>query len=242
MTLPQKARWTVAALYQFAPVHDTRALVDALRALCAQQAICGTLIVAGEGINGTIAAEHAGQMDTVLAFIQTHFDGLELKMSDAAEKPFGRMKVKVKPEIVTMRREGVDPTKVVGQYVDARDWNALITDPEVVVLDTRNGFEFKDGTFARALDPGTVSFHEFPGYVETALDPKKHKKVAMFCTGGIRCEKASSFMVQAGFEQVYHLKGGILKYLETVPEDESLWQGKCFVFDERGGLGHGLKE
>ncbi len=141
-----------------------------------------------------------------------------------------------------MRTPHIDPTKNVGTYVDAKDWNELIADPDVVIIDTRNSFEFEKGTFERAIDPGTAAFKEFPEFVETALDPKKHKKIAMFCTGGIRCEKASSYMIAKGFEQVYHLKGGILKYLEEVPEDQSKWQGRCFVFDERETLGHGLAE
>jgi len=213
-----------------------------LRAACDENAICGTLIVAREGINGTIAAARDAQMESILQLIRAHFDGLELKMSGASEKPFQRMKIKIKREIVTMRTPHIDPSKNVGTYVDAKDWNDLIADPDVIVIDARNSFEFKKGTFERAIDPGTSTFTEFPDYVEKTLDPKKHKKIAMFCTGGIRCEKASSYMVAKGFEQVYHLKGGILKYLEEVPEVQSKWQGRCFVFDERESLGHGLSE
>jgi UPF0176 protein len=234
--------WTVAALYRFQAVPAPEALAAELRAACAEHEICGTLIVAREGINGTIAAIDDAQMDGILGVIRTHFDELELKMSAAGEKPFKRMKVKVKPEIVTMRTEHIDPSSSVGTYVDATDWNALIADPDVIVIDTRNSFEFEKGTFERAIDPGTRAFHEFPEFVETTLDPSKHKKIAMFCTGGIRCEKASSYMIAKGFEEVYHLKGGILKYLEEVPQDESKWQGRCFVFDERETLGHGLEE
>jgi UPF0176 protein len=225
--------WSVAALYRFQTVPEPERLAAALRAVCDESAVCGTLIVAREGINGTIAAESDAQMQNILCAIRTHFDELELKMSGASEKPFQRMKVKVKSEIVTMRTPDADPTKNVGTYVNAKDWNALIADPDVVVIDTRNSFEFEKGTFERALDPGTATFGEFPEFVEKNLDPKKHKKIAMFCTGGIRCEKASSYMVGLGFEQVYHLKGGILKYLEDVPEAESKWRGRCFVFDER---------
>lgn len=234
--------WIVAALYQFARVPDAKALAADLRSLCDAHSICGTLIVADEGINGTIAAPDQASMDAILSLIQKHFDALELKMSSATDKPFGRMKVKVKPEIVTMRTPGIDPTQTVGQYVSAQAWNELIADPEVVVIDTRNSFEFEKGTFEGAIDPGTVMFNEFPAFVEKTLDPAKHKKVAMFCTGGIRCEKASSYMVAKGFEQVFHLKGGILKYLEDIPEEQSKWRGQCFVFDERESLGHGLKE
>ncbi|MCW5681820.1 MAG: rhodanese-related sulfurtransferase [Xanthobacteraceae bacterium] len=234
--------WTVAALYRFQTVADAEALAATLRAACDEFEICGTLIVASEGINGTIAAAHGAQMDNILRVIRAHFDQLELKMSSASERPFQRMKVKVKPEIVTMRTPHIDPTKNVGVYVDAKDWNDLIADPDVVVIDTRNSFEFEKGTFARAIDPGTTSFGEFPDFVEKSLDPAKHRKIAMFCTGGIRCEKASSYLIAKGFSEVYHLKGGILKYLEEVPEAQSKWQGRCFVFDERESLGHGLSE
>lgn len=234
--------WSVAALYRFQAVSDPEGLAAALRIACDENAICGTLIVAREGINGTIAAAGDVQLENILNLIRVHFDALELKASGAAEKPFQRMKVKVKPEIVTMRTPHIDPTKNVGTYVDAKDWNELIADPDIVIIDARNSFEFEKGTFERAIDPGTAAFKEFPDFVETALDPKKHKKIAMFCTGGIRCEKASSYMIAKGFERVYHLKGGILKYLEEVPEDQSKWQGRCFVFDERETLGHGLSE
>jgi UPF0176 protein len=234
--------WTVAALYRFQTVSNPEGLAAALRAACNENAICGTLIIAREGINGTIAAASDAQMDNILKFIRAHFDVLELKISGASEKPFQRMKVKIKPEIVTMRTPHIDPNKLVGTYVDAKDWNELLADPEVVVIDTRNSFEFEKGTFERAIDPGTIAFSDFPDFVEKSLDPQKHKKIAMFCTGGIRCEKASSFMVAKGFEQVYHLKGGILKYLEEVPEAQSRWRGRCFVFDERDSLGHGLSE
>jgi UPF0176 protein len=234
--------WIVAALYRFQAVPDPKGLATVLRDACTENNICGTLILAHEGINGTVAAASDEVMKNILDMVHAHFSDVELKMSSASAKPFQRMKVKVKPEIVTMRAAGVDPTQQVGVYVDAKDWNAVISDPDVTVIDTRNGFEFEKGTFKNAIDPGTVNFHEFPAFVEKNLDPKKVRKVAMFCTGGIRCEKASSYMLKAGFETVYHLKGGILKYLETVPESESLWQNECFVFDERVALGHGLKE
>lgn len=234
--------WSVAALYRFTPIADPAAMAEELRVLCKDNAVCGTLIIAAEGINGTIGAESDAQMEAVLDFILPRFEGLELKMSASSERPFKRLKIKVKPEIVTMRTIGVDPTKIVGTYVEAKEWNNLINDPDVVVIDTRNSFEFEKGTFEKALDPKTACFHEFPQFVEHNLDPAKHKKIAMFCTGGIRCEKASSYMVAKGFEHVYHLKGGILKYLETVPEGESRFSGRCFVFDERESLGHGLSE
>lgn len=234
--------WTVAALYRFQSVAEPEALAATLRAACEENEIFGTLILAREGINGTIAAASDARIENVLRAIRVHFNDLELKMSGAAEKPFRRMKVKVKPEIVTMRTPEIDPAKHVGIYVAPKDWNALIADPEVLVIDTRNSFEFEKGTFAGAIDPGTISFGEFPEFVEKALDPEKHKKIAMFCTGGIRCEKASSYLIAQGFEAVYHLKGGILQYLEDVPEEESQWQGRCFVFDERESLGHGLSE
>ncbi len=234
--------WSVAALYRFQNVPDPKGLAAVMRAVCDENAICGTLIVAREGINGTIAAAQDAQMEDILKRVRAHFGELELKMSGASEKPFQRMKVKVKREIVTMRTPHIDPTKNAGTYVDAKDWNELIADPDVVIIDTRNSFEFEKGTFERAIDPGTSAFKEFPDYVEKKLDPRKHKKIAMFCTGGIRCEKASSYMVAKGFEQVYHLKGGILKYLQEVPEDQSKWSGRCFVFDERESLGHGLSE
>lgn len=234
--------WTVAALYRFARVEDPAALKGLLAAACADNGVCGTLIIAHEGINGTIAASSDAQMQNMMDIIVPRFPGVELKMSSATDQPFKRMKIKIKPEIVTMRAGDLDPTKTVGTYVDAAAWNDLIADPEVVVIDTRNSFEFKDGTFEGAIDPGTSMFCEFPAFAARALDPKKHKKIAMFCTGGIRCEKASSLLVEQGFEQVYHLKGGILKYLETVPSAQSKWRGRCFVFDERHTLGHGLSE
>jgi UPF0176 protein len=234
--------WSVAALYRFQTLPDPEGLAAVLRATCDENAICGTLIVAREGINGTIAAASAAQIENILTLIRAHFDTLELKMSGAAEKPFQRMKVKIKSEIVTMGMPHIDPTKNTGTYVDAKEWNDLIADPDVVIIDTRNSFEFQKGTFERAIDPGTSAFKEFPDYVEKSLDPAKHKKIAMFCTGGIRCEKASSYLVAQGFDKVYHLKGGILKYLEEVPEVQSKWRGRCFVFDERESLGHGLSE
>ncbi len=232
----------VAALYRFArfPEFETyrQPLLDCL--LAAE--VRGTLLLAAEGINGTIAGPRAG-IDRVLGFLQqdSRFAGLEVKESYVDENPFYRTKVKLKKEIVTMGVAGIDPNKIVGTYVEARDWNALISDPEVLLLDTRNKYEVEIGSFAGAVNPGTDSFREFPDYVKKQLDPGKHKKVAMFCTGGIRCEKSTAYLREQGFEEVYHLKGGILKYLEEVPEPESKWEGECFVFDNRVTVNHQLE-
>lgn len=232
----------VAALYRFArfPEFETyrQPLLDCL--LAAE--VRGTLLLAAEGINGTIAGPRAG-IDRVLGFLQqdSRFAGLEVKESYVDENPFYRTKVKLKKEIVTMGVAGIDPNKIVGTYVEARDWNALIADPEVLLLDTRNKYEVEIGSFAGAVNPGTDSFREFPDYVKKQIDPGKHKKVAMFCTGGIRCEKSTAYLREQGFEEVYHLKGGILKYLEEVPESESKWEGECFVFDNRVTVNHQLE-
>jgi UPF0176 protein len=237
----------VAALYQFVPLPDFRDLKAPLHAACARLGIKGTLLLAAEGINGTVASTP----DVIDAFVEElltgdlfagRLDNLELKFSAAAEMPFRRLKVRLKKEIVTLGDPAADPTERVGTYVAATDWNMLLEAPDVVLLDTRNDFEVEMGTFAGAIDPRIKSFGEFKDFVESRLDPAKHKKIAMFCTGGIRCEKASSYMLAKGFEEVYHLKGGILKYLEEVPEARSRWKGDCFVFDERVALGHGLVE
>ena len=237
--------YKIAALYKFTPVED----IDALRARIYDftdenaPSICGTLLIAPEGINGTIAA-HPDEMDKVIAFLDEvlFVNQGELKYSSASEQPFNRFKVRPKKETITLRRPEADPNKQVGEYVEAENWNDLINDPEVVVVDTRNDYETKVGIFEGALDPDTKIFTEFPDWVEENLDPAKHKKVAMYCTGGIRCEKASSYMLAHGFENVYHLKGGILKYLETVNEEDSTWNGECFVFDQRVSVKHGLEE
>jgi UPF0176 protein len=233
----------VAALYHFAPLPDFRELREPLLAQCREQDIRGTLLLAEEGINGTISGPRAG-IDSVLAFIRAdaRLAALEHKESRSARHPFRRMKVKLKKEIVTLGVPGVDPNKIVGSYVEPEAWNALISDPEVVVIDTRNDYEVAIGTFRNAVDPKTASFRDFPQFVREHYDPLKHRKVAMFCTGGIRCEKASSFMRAEGFPEVYHLKGGILKYLERVRPEDSLWEGECFVFDHRVGVTHGLGE
>ena len=233
----------IAALYHFASLPDFRECQEPLRARCKELGIRGTLLLAEEGINGTISGSRAG-IDAILAFIRgdARLAGLEYKESFSDRHPFRRLKIKLKKEIVTLGVPGVDPNRVVGAYVEPEDWNALISDPDVVLIDTRNDYEVMLGTFRHAVDPHTHSFREFPDYVRQHFDPKKHRKVAMFCTGGIRCEKASSFMRSEGFPEVYHLKGGILKYLEKVRPEDSLWQGECFVFDHRVGIKHGLDE
>ncbi|ASJ91677.1 rhodanese-related sulfurtransferase [Porphyrobacter sp. CACIAM 03H1] len=235
----------VAALYQFTRFDDPAALQGPLLAVCEAHGIKGTLLLAREGINGTIAGMPEA-LDGVLAHIRAlpGCANLDVKFSSAPAMPFGKMKVRVKREIVTMGQPDIDPTLSVGTYVDAQDWNALIADPDTVVIDTRNDYEVAIGTFAGAVDPATPSFRDFPAWFrdnrEALLAGKK--KVAMFCTGGIRCEKSTSFLRAEGVEEVYHLRGGILKYLEQVSESDSLWQGECFVFDERVSLGHGLAQ
>ena len=235
----------VAALYKFAAFADPEALREPLLAACEAQGVKGTLLLAREGINGTIAGSPHG-LETVLAAIRAlpGCDDLEVKFSTAPAIPFHRMKVRVKREIVTMGEPDIDPTLSAGHYVDAHDWNALIADPDTLVIDTRNDYEVAIGTFSGAVDPATPSFRDFPAWFrdhrEELLAGKT--KVAMFCTGGIRCEKSTAFLRAEGVEEVYHLKGGILKYLEQVPEAQSLWQGECFVFDERTSLRHGLAQ
>ena len=235
-------RTVVAALYQFAPLPDCADLREPLLRVAADAGVCGTLLLAPEGINGTIAGSRAG-IDTVLAHLRAdpRFAALEHKESWALAQPFNRLKVKLKAEIVTMGVPDIDPTASAGTYVDPQDWNALISDPEVLVIDTRNDYEVEIGQFAGAENPETTSFREFPQYVDQALAGQQKRKVAMYCTGGIRCEKSTALLRQQGFEQVFHLRGGILKYLETVPEEQSLWQGECFVFDERVAVRHGLE-
>ncbi|WP_183410132.1 rhodanese-related sulfurtransferase [Litorivivens lipolytica] len=231
----------VAALYRFVTLDDFEALREPLLEVCTRHGVRGTLLLAHEGINGTIAGSREG-IDAVIAWLRSdeRMAALSWKESYDSAQPFYRMKVKLKKEIVTMGVEGIDPNDVVGTYVKPSDWNALISDPEVLLIDTRNDYEVEIGTFKGAVDPHTKTFREFPDYVSQNVDPGKHKKVAMFCTGGIRCEKASSYMKQQGFEEVYHLEGGILKYLEEVPEEQSLWQGECFVFDNRVTVKHDL--
>lgn len=232
----------VAALYKFAPLNNVDALQRDLRMICDMHDIHGTLLLAHEGINGTVSGtRHA--IDALKAFFNgvTAFDGMEYKESFAEEHPFHRMKVRIKKEIVTIGIDTVSPINAVGDYVAPEDWNALISRDDVLVIDTRNDYEVAIGTFKNAIDPKTKSFREFPAFVQDHFDPSRHKNIAMFCTGGIRCEKASSYMKQAGFENVYHLQGGILKYLETIPADQSMWDGECFVFDQRVAVKHGLE-
>lgn len=231
----------VSAFYKFISLPHFTALRAVLLDAARQRSIRGTILLAPEGINGTIAGA-ADDLAAMMGLIRSmpDFADLESKQSHAQDMPFKRMKVRLKKEIVTMGVAGLDPARVVGTYVAAEDWNALISDPEVLVIDTRNSFEFAAGTFRNAVDPGTRSFGEFPAYVARELPEHRHRKIAMFCTGGIRCEKATSYLRDQGFENVFHLKGGILKYLEVMPPNQSLWQGSCFVFDEREGLGHGL--
>jgi UPF0176 protein len=233
----------VAALYHFASFPRFIEFRDELEGLCRDNGVKGTLLLAHEGINGTIAARDAG-IAAVLAHLraQPEFSGLIHKESRASSMPFLRLKVRVKKEIVTMGVTDIDPARDAGTYVKAQDWNALISDPDTIVIDTRNDYEVAIGTFRNAIDPSTKTFREFPGWVKSRPELKSKARIAMFCTGGIRCEKASAFMRQQGFDEVYHLEGGILKYLEEVPAADSLWQGECFVFDERVSVGHGLKE
>lgn len=234
---------TVSALYHFADFPDFKDWQEPLKMLGAEQGICGTILLASEGINGTIAG-HAEGIAEIHRFIKSdlRFSNIQTKESISENKPFHRLKIKLKKEIVTLGVPGVSPTKKVGTYVKPNDWNAIVDDPNIPVIDTRNAYECDIGTFKGALDPETESFREFPNYVAKNLDPSKNKKVAMFCTGGIRCEKASAYMLEQGFEEVYHLQGGILKYLEEVSPEDSRWEGDCFVFDHRVGVGHGLKE
>jgi UPF0176 protein len=231
----------VATFYKFVRLPDFAELRSPLHNYCESLGICGTILLAAEGINGTIAGTRAA-IDSCLAHLRSdgRFADLEPKESSADAPPFDRLKVRLKAEIVTMGLPEVDPNEQVGRYVKPQDWNALIQDPDVVVIDTRNQYEVKIGSFERAENPQTRSFREFPEYVQQHLDPAQHAKVALYCTGGIRCEKASSYLLSQGFSQVYHLQGGILKYLEEVPEAESLWQGECFVFDQRVAVQHGL--
>lgn len=231
----------VAALYKFVRLDDCAALRLPLLAQCNAADVMGTLLLASEGINGTIAGTRSG-IDQVLAYLRSdmRLADLEHKESYADHPPFYRMKVKLKKEIVTMGVAGINPTELAGQYVKPQDWNALIRDSDVLLIDTRNDYEVGVGTFKGAVDPHITTFRDFPEYVKNNLDAKKQPRVAMFCTGGIRCEKASAYMLQQGFAEVYHLQGGILKYLENVPAQESLWQGECFVFDQRVAVGQGL--
>ena len=233
----------VCALYKFVTLENYQSMRQPLHDVMEKNHVRGTLLLASEGINGTIAGSRQA-INTVITWLQSdaRLAELECKESITDTIPFYRTKVKLKKEIVTMGVEGIDPRQVVGTYVNAVDWNLLIDDPDVLVIDTRNDYEFQVGTFKNAINPNTQSFRDFPQYVKENLDAAKHKKVAMFCTGGIRCEKSTAFLKQQGFDEVYHLKGGILKYLEEMPVDNTRWEGECFVFDERVTVNHHLEK
>lgn len=237
---------TVAALYRFAPFADRDGIAATLKQVCADAGIKGTLLLADEGINGTIAGSSNG-IAAVINHIRTlpGCTDLEVKYSTADTPPFQRMKVRLKKEIVTMGVTDIDPVGGVGTHLDSADWNALIADPDTVIIDTRNDYEVAIGSFERAIDPGTRSFREFPGWFDEfsqKLDGANPPKIAMFCTGGIRCEKATAYVKAKGFDDVYHLDGGILKYLEEIAPDQSRWNGECFVFDERVSVTHGVEQ
>ena len=233
----------VCALYDFVRLDDYQSLQQPLLDVMLENRVKGTLLLANEGINGTIAGERAG-IDAVLKWLKSdpRLKDLNHKESYDDTYPFYRSKVKLKKEIVTMGVEGIDPNRKVGTHVPASEWNALIANPEVLLIDTRNDYEVEIGSFQNAVNPNTNSFREFPEYVEKHLDPERHKKIAMYCTGGIRCEKSTAYLKEKGFDEVYHLQGGILKYLEEVPQEESLWQGECFVFDNRVAVNHALEK
>jgi len=237
-------KFTVAALYHFTRINDPVAKRYPLLSLCRSEGVRGTVLLAKEGINGTISGTTEG-IASVIEHVKgwPEVESLEVKYSFSDENSFKRLKVKIKNEIVTMRKPEINARLDAGKYIEPTEWNDLIKRDDVIVVDTRNTFEFNIGRFSNAIEPGTDSFHEFPNWADKlANDPDKPSTVAMYCTGGIRCEKATAYMKQVGFDEVYHLKGGILKYLEVVPEDESLWEGECFVFDGRVSLEHGLKE
>ncbi len=233
----------VCALYRFVTLDDYESLQKPLQSFLHDHNIKGTLLLAHEGINGTVSGTPAS-----IQALLSHFNndprlaGIDVKFSYDDTQPFYRAKVKLKKEIVTMGVEGIDPKQIVGTYVEPKDWNALISSPDVLLVDTRNDYEVQIGTFKNALNPHTTNFRQFPEYVQKNLDPAKHKKVAMFCTGGIRCEKSTAYLKEQGFDEVYHLHGGILKYLEDVPAQDSLWEGECFVFDNRVSVNHALEK
>ena len=233
--------YEVLALYCFSTVDDPPALRRHFRGRCEALGIFGSLLFATEGINGTIAGSQ-DSIQTILTEIKAYFPALRYQFSTSENRPFKRLILKLKSEIVTIGIPSIDPNETVGEYVAPSEWNALIQKEDVVLIDTRNDYEVQFGTFEGAIDPKTSSFRAFPDWVAQNLDPQKHKKVAMFCTGGIRCEKASAHLLEQGFEQVFHLKGGILSYLRDVPKEDSLWNGDCFVFDRRISVGHGLTQ
>lgn len=236
-------QYVVAALYKFVDLPHYKDIQPKLLVVCKRHGVKGTLLLANEGINGTIAGSREG-IDAVLGWLRAkpEFSDLEHKESFASKPPFLRMKVRLKKEIVTMGVEGITPLKDVGSYVDAKDWNDLISRDDVLLIDTRNDYEFEIGTFKGALNPNTDTFREFPEYIKQHFDPNKHAKIASFCTGGIRCERSTALLKHLGFDEVYHLKGGVLKYLEEIPEEKSMWDGECFVFDNRVSVTHGVKE
>ena len=240
---PGQSQIVVCALYKFVTLERFQDLRQPLLKVMEYNNIRGTLLLASEGINGTVAGSRKG-IDTLMTWFEKdgRLSNIVTKESFEASNPFYRTKVKLKKEIVTMGVEGIDPKQLVGTYVKPKDWNALIADPDVIVVDTRNDYEVQVGTFEGALNPNTTSFREFPQYVSDHLDPKTNKKVAMFCTGGIRCEKSTAYLKEQGFDEVYHLQGGILKYLEEVPEEDTMWQGECFVFDNRVTVNHQLEK
>ena len=235
------------AFYQFVSLENIDQLQAFILKFCQKNSIKGTILLASEGINGTISGDEK-KIHKFIEFIKEdsffkdNFKNLEHKESWASKNPFYRMKVRLKKEIVALGVDGISPTKKVGEYVNPEDWNKLINDPNTIVIDTRNNYEVDIGTFKNSINPETETFREFPSYVDENHINDKTKKVAMFCTGGIRCEKATSLMLEKGFKDVYHLKGGILKYLESIPKEESLWEGECFVFDQRVAVTHGLDE
>ncbi len=231
----------VCALYKFVTLNDFESIRQPLFDFLSKRDIRGSLLLADEGINGTVAGTRQA-IDELLSHLKSdpRFENLDYKESYGESNPFYRTKVRLKKEIVTLGIEGIDPLQTVGTYVEPKDWNALISDPETLLIDTRNDYEIGIGTFKNAVNPNTKTFREFPEYVQQNLDPTQHRKVAMFCTGGIRCEKSTAYLKEQGFEEVYHLKGGILNYLEMVPAEESLWEGECFVFDNRVAVDHTL--
>ena len=233
----------VCALYKFVALDDYQELRAPLYDVMKSNAVRGTLLLAREGINGTVSGTREA-IDALLAWLKSdaRLADIDHKESLHERQPFKRTKVKLKKEIVTLGVEGIDPKRVVGTYVEPKDWNALISDPDVVLVDTRNDYEVQVGTFQHVVNPQTDSFREFPEYVKQHMNPAKQKKVAMFCTGGIRCEKSTAYLKEQGFDEVYHLKGGILKYLEEVPQEASLWEGECFVFDDRVTVNHQLEK
>ncbi len=237
------SKYIVCALYKFVTLENYEAMRQPLLDAMLENHIKGTLLLAAEGINGTISGPREG-IDNLLAYLNAdvRINPVSSKESLHDDAPFYRTKVKLKKEIVTLGVEGIDPLKTVGTYVKPQEWNTLISDPDVTVIDTRNDYEIEIGTFKHAIDPKTQTFREFPEYVKEHLDPSKNKKVAMFCTGGIRCEKSTAYLKEQGFDEVYHLEGGILQYLEDVPKEESLWEGDCFVFDNRVAVNHDLEK